>query len=708
MGLPDNNFFELLRSVFGNIKTPFNKQRLLDDLGAFLSRKDIQKNISAYLNDEDKKIISALALLQEPSQRELEKFFTGEWTGPELHALLINLEERLVIYRFKDEGLSRLALNPLLAKVLNPAIGGQESLFPSVVIEGSVPPAPPGSGVVMDSRITAAVFAFVSSQEELFRIPGGMGNRGMELRKKVIDEGKKIFPGLNLAETIQTLVELELFYIQDRQLLPSKEKIESFSLLSSAERQSYWAAGLHQSLSRGGAEGEAEGEQTSAYGSGYSPGLSRSRLRGYASYIQRFRLLLEQQRGYRELSLRRLAELLDRDGGVKTWGSDLFNERLQIPFEALLSVLEKTGLIIAQEGYWYAPPVSEGSVKEGEPLIAMDTVFSFILYPEISFPDALRLGTFCAVKEKAGTAIRFELNRSSAVRGFDQAISSQEMTELLRRLSGNRLDESLLWALKEWEDRYEGVSLFHGTVLSLAEDRRYLAGTAPLSQLIQKTLAPGVYLLSLEDRAEAAALLKKAGVDIIAQPSQVSPRAKSSGPRTAFPPLAARTAETPKLPPREQEGDRAPEAEANGAEALKERFRQALEAKGLGKNEREELGARIERRLVLSETQLDGKSLRFEKLEARGLDFAGKSTVAKQAVDTLSLLEVSWPGGGGEIQRVIGKAQGLEKKEGELILVLVNTFGTSAAGEETQENIFTIPLSKISHLRRIKQSIFGV
>ena len=51
MTLPDNSFFELLRSVFGNIKTPFNKQRLMEDLFNLLSRDEIRKTIAAYIDE---------------------------------------------------------------------------------------------------------------------------------------------------------------------------------------------------------------------------------------------------------------------------------------------------------------------------------------------------------------------------------------------------------------------------------------------------------------------------------------------------------------------------------------------------------------------------------------------------------------------------------------------------------------------------------
>jgi hypothetical protein len=73
--MPDNSFFELLRSVFGKIKTPFNKQQLLKDLEIFLLREDIQKTIAAYIDENDSKIIAAVSLFGEAVPGDLEDSF---------------------------------------------------------------------------------------------------------------------------------------------------------------------------------------------------------------------------------------------------------------------------------------------------------------------------------------------------------------------------------------------------------------------------------------------------------------------------------------------------------------------------------------------------------------------------------------------------------------------------------------------------------
>jgi len=125
----------------------------------------------------------------------------------------------------------------------------------------------------------------------------------------------------------------------------------------------------------------------------------------------------------------------------------------------------------------------------------------------------------------------------------------------------------------------------------------------------------------------------------------------------------------------------------------------------LSKAERDELSARIDRRLILSGDQLQGASVRYEKLEARGLDYVGKAALAKQAIALRSPVELTWPQRGKETGRVFGIPTALEKTGGESILV-INPLGTEGESVLPQGEPLKIPLGKISFLRRIKKSIF--
>ena len=732
MTLPENNFFELLKSILGNIKTPFNKQRLLGDLLVFLSRDEIQKNAAAYINGQDHKIIAAVALLDDPPVQEMEVFFAGELGRAELHALVINLEERLIIYRYRcPKGVLRLSLNPVLEKVLAPFTEDTSVLFPSFEKEECAEEAAVKHDSIFDTRIMAAFFSFISSTEEFFRTEAGVSEGAGAfpvIRKKVIDEGKKMFPVMDFEFAVRALVALGLFRPAGRCLVPDREKIVCFCNLSPIERHEYWTAAVFLCLDE--AEKNAQADV-----------FFQGRLRRISSIIHHLLHLFDPQKLYPETTLRRMGYLLEKkdEGNWNFWdtpwntGRESSQAKTRKLLDSLLEVLEKTGLLektILENGQicWKAGPAfaaparagAEKSSAEESPVIVMDTAFSVVLYPEISFADALALGDFCSVKglgpcdkspnsaDAATAAVRFELNRLSVVRGFDQGLSSDDMLELLSRLSGNRIDANLSWTLKDWETRHAGVSLNQGIILTLAEDLHYLAKTKPVAAIIQSTLAPGVYLLSSKERSEAAAALKKAGVDIVAQPLSGSAGKQQfssfSGGfyRQHFPNLGGSTFRESVLPVLAQADTaitKKPLEAAQSADSIREKFRIALDKMKLGKAEHEELTARIERRLVLSDAQLKGVSMRYEKLEARGLDYAGKSIIAKQAVDFGSMLDVSWSGPGGVTNRIIAKPQALEKKGTENFLILKNS-------DDPTGDTIRIALGKISLLRRIKQSIF--
>jgi hypothetical protein len=739
--LPDNAYFDLLRSVFGNIKTPFNKHRLMGELASFLSRREIQETISAYINKNDHRVIAAIAILNEPVSGDLESFFAGEYSYVELHGLLLNLEERLILYRFREDGVHHLALNPLLEPVLAPFIANKSALFlppyPGEKENNPEPEDAPLSGeegcgpFLPDDRIIAALFAFVESQDEFFR------NEGV-LRKKVIEDGKQLFPFLDVETILKGLRGMGLFRVDGSRLRADRKKLSSFAQLSLRERLEYWAAGIYTA---------------SRFQDGEEFFFHRGRIQWLARFIRRFVSSLEEERGYSRRILARIVEVLGRENVPLRWaesGMPSFSIGEE-GLDSFLEALKLTGLLREKgpDRYYSCDAISFSSREENSnAVIAMDSSFSCILYPGISFTDAVFLASFCAPRE-VGITVQFELTRESVVRGFDEGLQAETMLSRLEKLSGKPLDQNLSWTIKDWEERYSAVSLYQGTVLTLTENRRYLAETDPFSALIRKVLAPGVYLLSISDKEGVLQALRKAGVDIVAQPplTAVSGEAeeepasvRESRPggampspgslRSPYPPIAVEPGgPIPKWfepSPKEQffcndiRAVKADSAEYSGAaETCKERFRRALGNLRLPKQDTDELTARIERRVIVSESQLAPGVMRYEKLEARTLDFMGKTIVAKQAIANGSLVEVLLHEGGGE-SRILGAPQALEKSGGETVLVIrpvtpAGDSGAGSAGEAPESGRpegpkvsgdIKLPLGKISLLRRIKQSIF--
>lgn len=686
MTLPDTSFFELLRSVFGKIKTPFNKQILVDDLESFLLRKDIQKTIACYIDYNDARLIAALAALGEPAPGQMESFFAGELSYAELHDCLVNLEERFICYRFREDGLSRLALNPALAPVLAPLIADRSLLFPSIAandVNAAAERLPPP---VLDDRLIAGLISFVPEDEAFFKAEG-------EIRKRFLVLAGAVFPGLALQPVIGGLRVLGLFKTEGERLIPDFRRYADFGKLSSRERLEYCAAGIC-CFKAAGTPGDI------------SPWLFRKELAALAGSLHRFLDSLEPERLYPEKTLKAMAFMLERGGA----GLAAETEQKRINAKALIEALETVGLLVhVSEEYYRLGSLAQDPADAADkaPLIAMDTPFSCMVYPEIAYADIVSLASLFEIRE-AGATVRFEITRNSALRAFNRGFSSGMMIDLLRRLSGNRIDETLIWTIKDWEKRYGEVSLIRGLLLKLAPERRYLAETGPLAALVRETLAPGIYLLNETEESQAAAALRKAGVDIVALYNEPAINAAIGSGQThnSFAPLVSASSQNHKKNPGAGMQPLAPSTAHENAlqlSTLIAGFHSILEQMRLSKEERDELAARIDRRLVLNESQLRDAFIRYEKLEARGLDYVGKAMIARQAIALQSPVELVRPGKSGE--RIFGIPKALEKEGGESILVISPLGHLAESGNENGDSI-RIPLGKISLLRRIKKSIF--
>ena len=121
--LSDQYFFDLVRMYLGAIRTPFNKQRIVEDLAAFLRKADHRKTIVRSLDRFDLMVLSAVSELPSPTQQKIVSLFSGTKSFPEIYDRILNLEERLVIFRKNGTDSREYALNPLLKDEILPLLG---------------------------------------------------------------------------------------------------------------------------------------------------------------------------------------------------------------------------------------------------------------------------------------------------------------------------------------------------------------------------------------------------------------------------------------------------------------------------------------------------------------------------------------------------------------------------------------------------------
>lgn len=201
--LPDNLFFELIRMYLGEIKTPYNKQNLIERLGAFLHKEQVQQNILLLLSPVDCQLLSAIFYLENSTHSLLSRFFADTFSSLQLQENLMNLEERLLIFRNTSNLLPKeepaFCLNPILEQVL------QQRIHPSLLLplpqdfqnQVETKPLPQ-----LSPNLLAAFFSFAKEYPDLCRQDG-------TLKKRAKQRLSQIFPFTfteNLTEFFQTLI----------------------------------------------------------------------------------------------------------------------------------------------------------------------------------------------------------------------------------------------------------------------------------------------------------------------------------------------------------------------------------------------------------------------------------------------------------------------------------------------------------------------
>ena len=181
--LPDARFFEIMRAYLGGIRTPFNKHKLIEQLSSVLRNAENRENIRDFISEFDIKIITAVSFIENPSPEKLTELFACEYGVSEIHAELMNLCDRLIIYLYsKQDGTKIFRLNPLLDDVLLPFIDINALLpiYTYTIAENDTP------------HIISPLF--IGSFISFVKMFPDMCKNNSEIKKKDYERLKDVFP----------------------------------------------------------------------------------------------------------------------------------------------------------------------------------------------------------------------------------------------------------------------------------------------------------------------------------------------------------------------------------------------------------------------------------------------------------------------------------------------------------------------------------
>ena len=684
--LADNRFFEIMRLYLGEIETPYNKQRLIDQLAGFVKNEKNSDSMLALLDEYDIKILTALAFIPDATQETLIEFFAQEYTMAELFTELSNLIARLLVFEQKDEYSSKkyLRINPIIWDKLEPYIRLSNIVSPAQSVKTNIE-----DNFCVTPDFLAAFISFINTKGCSCKADGVM-------KKNTLVKVQEVFPGHEkiIQLVLTAFINLNLVREGEKTYTIDNERFVLFTALEQAQQYALLCAASCSRFSREGLKKEAQllldtigsiPEQGFTLSSlirlGFLAGTKADTTGSAAASRSRFSRMLEAAR-QEEASLIMLnpeqaGSLLER----------MLDSAIQ------LGLLEKTGWdkdgkevfvcsdAMKQEG---AVAACDGNV------LNIDSTFTVSLMPGLSLKNLLPLTEFLEIK-RTGIVCEYEITKRSVSAAFDRGWTVEQLCSELEKYTSYELPQNLKVCITEWFDSYSSAMLYKGYVLKVAKNNISFVENAPnIKRCIKEKLAEGIYLLNIPLDADISNFVQDSGLDFMG-------KVKDSfvpGEKLAFPVLR-----TPgglsKAPvvPEALEGPQKINFHAAGQ--LLNSLKAELKNLDLTKNQKECLENRIHNRLILTKEQLTKTSVRAEILEAEGMDFGGKLHLFEAGLKENDMMELTLPqfDKDNEYFKVIGRTLGITKQTGDAV-VRFQVYPTN--------EITNFVVSRITYLRRLR------
>ena len=420
--LPDKQFFNTMRLYLGEIKTPYNKQRLTQQLAGFIKNEENLTSLLTLLDSFDITVLTAISLISNATQETIVEFFHTEYSVTEIYAEIINLIERLVIYKEKsDTGKEYIKINPLIRENLLPYLD-TKLIFPDL----TAATFSQDDNFTISPNILAAFISYI-------RIRGISCKSDGTIKKNDKNRLEEIFPGKEkfIQLLMNAFVNLSLVYEKDdgKGYRLELSRIRKFAELSEIQQYTLLCAAAVSRFSKDGLKKEAQ-LLIDCLTSVPETGFSRDSILRLAFLVgtytedgnaiarkSRFSRMLEAARQEAGNEPEQNAELLDRMidcavefGLLRKIGKtedqiDLFTNAISLTNDSLLD--------------------RQTSDSQQVPkVLNIDSTYTVTLMPGLKLKDLLPLTDFMIVK-KSAVVTEFEITRQSVSEGFDNDINPE-------------------------------------------------------------------------------------------------------------------------------------------------------------------------------------------------------------------------------------------------------------------------------------------
>ena len=658
--LPEQVFFDVMRNYLGDVKTPFNKHDLVNKLSSFLIKDLTAEKVLSLIDRSDAEIITAIGILENPTVKELFTVFKDKKSYYDFYLNLLNLEERMLVFSEEIDGESRISISPVFKSLFMEKVISPELLFSSCDCpekSGSQE----GEVIWLNDSVLFSVFSFLLRQEAILKIDGSF-------RKKVIEELKEIFPD-SLMENTDEKIELMRFVIRRLNLAindgdffkPDIDRWIELAKLSGRER-------IELLL------GAAVSDDYTFYGS----------LAAAAAET-----LIMWNRGFSQESLRKVFKMIALKNRADIYSDNDFPDSFINAFVTLGILREDSGIYYPQNKVLYQNNPDKKST------LILQPNFDIITDTSIPFDAGVILSLAADVK-RYSDMIHLSLSRESYIRALESGFSGKDVEAFFEKYTGHGLPQNVRFSLQSWEKEFRSIELFAGIVMTVSEKKRKIIdNSGQFDENLLRKLADGVYLVKPENLDKLKKALSMSGIDHLA--AVEGDIVGSETARTFNADSFASDLEKikhcrPLLKPVFGKDDYTSYSEININD-----FSDKIESLNFTAEQKKVIKERIERKIILFPSQITEGSARYEKNEAKGLDYNGKIRLAEQALESRGyLLEI------------------VERKDDEQITSLVKPENLDKSGKDVllegillpDEEKISIKIGKAGVVKKIKTSLF--
>lgn len=623
--LPDQKFFDLMTFYLGEIKTPFNKQDLIDRLSAFLRKEDVQEKIFVRINLDESYLLSCIMLLPRADFNLLKNFFKGERNHYQVQELLNNLEQRLVVFR-PDQKEKVYEVNPYLIKKFESLADLQVFLKPVGKSAGKI-----HSNLLSDINILSAYSFFLHNDNSV-------KNSG-ELKKKTFERMEKIFilyqnnlPALNYL--LRAFFNLNLFRSVNNRIKENEKAWKQFSRLSAFERQCYIIAA-----------------STERYSEKYLTLLAKMT----ASFLK----LLNPDYVYEVRDLEKAFTILHENLNALFLNSEILkNDAIKVETffqnddnkKQVIEAARMFGVLIEEEeGVSINPSLFEPIEQAENKSILVSPSFEVTVFPSNNLENLLPLVSALLPTSVQTTAV-FELSRKTCGMFFECKGNYDSLKEIFLENINGELPQNIDISLKQWYQNFSAVKLYKGVIAIISPEKASLFGKGmPLERLVEKKLAENVFLLKMTNPANIREELDKTGLECLVEKNQSEfipissfslPSFKKSKQQLPFAHMLEPKSKREKMVFKKDFISQKEKVYIT-SEKAKQDLIKMVKGLDLEKSEKDFLSEQVLRNIILDESQINSNNIKFESVQVSALDYSAKLHLCENAILQSKKLEIT-------------------------------------------------------------------